>query len=94
MRHAFTDGVVLFKVFRCAIAKGRPRPLDARALRWVTPEQLTRYRFPPANRRLIERLTECGAPRALPVGRNPERSTNVLGAESKGRRRRVRGIIK
>ena len=59
MRHAFTDGVVLFKVFRCAVAKGRPRPLDARAMRWVTPEQLTRYRFPPANRRLIERLAEC-----------------------------------
>ena len=57
MRYRYTGGVVLFKVFRCAIARGVPRPLDAQALRWVTSKQLASYRFPPANRRLIARLS-------------------------------------
>ena len=63
MRHEFADGVVSFRVFRCAIARGRPRPLAARALRWVKPDQLTRYRFPPANRRLIASLAGVGPSR-------------------------------
>ena len=46
-----------FKVYRCAIARGTPRPLAAAALRWVSPRHLARYRFPPANRRLILHLT-------------------------------------
>ena len=48
---------IIFKVFRCVIARGTPRPLDAQALKWVLPQQLKRYRFPPANRRLIARLS-------------------------------------
>ena len=58
MRHEFGDGTVSFRVFRCAIARGTPRPLDARALRWVLPQQLRRYRFPPANRTLVARLSQ------------------------------------
>ena len=57
MRHEFEDGTVSFRVFRCAIARGTPRPLDAQALRWVLPRQLCRFKFPPANRALILRLT-------------------------------------
>ena len=45
-----------FEVYRCAIARGIPRPLAAAALRWVSPRQLARYRFPPANQPLIARL--------------------------------------
>ena len=56
MRHAFKDGTVHFRVFRCVIARGKPRPLDAQALRWVSVRQLARHQFPPANRALIERL--------------------------------------
>ncbi len=57
MRHEFEDGTVSFRVFRCCVARGTPRPLDAQALRWVRPEELPRYQFPPANRRLIRRLS-------------------------------------
>ena len=57
LRHRYPGRPVFeFRVFRCAIASGTPRPLDAEALRWVTPRQLARYRFPPANRPLISRL--------------------------------------
>lgn len=46
---------VLFMVFRCGIA-GRPRALSAETLRWVSLRHLGRYRFPPANRPILERL--------------------------------------
>ncbi len=57
MRHEFTDGIVSFRVFRCVLARGRPRPLDAQAVRWVQAAELIRYEFPPANRALITRLS-------------------------------------
>ncbi len=57
LRYRHRRGMIRFKVYRCAIARGRPRPLDAAALRWVSPARLADYRFPPANRSLIARLT-------------------------------------
>ena len=57
LRYRYAKGPIVFKVFRCAIARGRPRPLAAAALRWVPPRRLIRYRFPPANRPLITHLS-------------------------------------
>ena len=57
MRYGYGDRTVAFQIFRCAIASGRPRPLDAQALRWVAAGHLRRYRFPPANRLLLDRLS-------------------------------------
>ncbi len=56
MRYRYPDGIVSFKIFRCAIARGRPQPLDAQALRWIPLNRLRWYRFPPANQPLVERL--------------------------------------
>lgn len=56
--YEYADRHILFKVFRCVLAKGRPRPLAAQTLRWVRPSQLPRYRFPPANRGLIRRIVD------------------------------------
>ena len=58
MRYRYPDGIVSFRIFRCAIARGRPRPLDAQALRWISLARLGRYRFPPANRPLVKRLSK------------------------------------
>ena len=57
MQYRYPDGVVSFRIFRCAIARGRPKPLDAQALRWIPLNRLGRYRFPPANRPLVKRLS-------------------------------------
>ena len=56
LRYSYPDRVVLFQVFRCEIARGRPRPLGAQAIRWVPAPSLRRYRFPPANGPLLARL--------------------------------------
>ncbi len=57
IRYRYPTRSILFRVFRCAIAQGRPRPLDAAALRWVPARQLRRFRFPPADRSLIVHLS-------------------------------------
>ena len=58
LRHRYPGRPMFsFRVYRCTIARGTPRPLAAATLRWVSPRQLARYRFPPANRRLIARLS-------------------------------------
>ena len=57
LRHRYPGRPMFtFQVFRCRITQGRPRPLASVALRWVPARALTRYRFPPANRPLIEGL--------------------------------------
>ena len=56
MRYRYADRAISFKVFRCSIASGRPRPLSAQAVRWVPSRRFSRYRFPPADRQLIRRL--------------------------------------
>ena len=57
LRHRYPGRPVFhFHVFRCRIARGLPRPLAAEAIRWVLPERLARYKFPPANRPLLDRL--------------------------------------
>ena len=58
MRQEFPDGIVLFRVFRCAIAQGEPKPLDSQQIKWVRPAELMQYPFPPTNRALIMRLTK------------------------------------
>ena len=57
MRHRYPSGTILFSVFRCVIARGRPHPIEVAALRWVKPAQFHRYRFPPANRSLLRALS-------------------------------------
>ena len=59
LRYRYRSRSVVCQVFRCAIAQGTPRPLAAQALRWVPARRLCRYRFPPANRSLLQRL--CGS---------------------------------
>jgi 8-oxo-dGTP diphosphatase len=56
LSHRYRGREAFFFVFRCDLDGGRPRPLAAQALRWVSARRLRRYRFPPANRPLIARL--------------------------------------
>lgn len=60
LHHRLKRRQAFFRVFSCALKKGEtPRPLDAKAIRWVKPGRLSRYRFPPANRPLIRKLARC-----------------------------------
>jgi mutator protein MutT len=52
---ADADTEVRLEFFRCTI-DGEPTPAAADEIAWVWPADLSRYEFPPADRRLIERL--------------------------------------
>ncbi|OGX33141.1 MAG: hypothetical protein A3E56_02280 [Omnitrophica WOR_2 bacterium RIFCSPHIGHO2_12_FULL_64_13] len=61
LQHRYPDRRISFRIYRCQIARGRPKPLGTADIRWATAEELPRYRFPPADLALIARLTEAGS---------------------------------
>lgn len=42
--------------YKCSIRSGKIRPLASQELRWVPPEKLRMYKFPPANTPLLGEL--------------------------------------
>jgi len=56
VHHSYEDKIVELHFFRCAIEQGEPVPLDCEEIRWVFPEELTQFTFPPADHAVIESL--------------------------------------
>ena len=55
---SYPERTVVLHFFRCGLARGDVFPQEGQAAVWVTPEELTRYPFPPADATLIARLLE------------------------------------
>ncbi|MDQ7039796.1 MAG: A/G-specific adenine glycosylase [Rhodothermus sp.] len=58
VRHAYTHFRVTLYAFRCTLKAGEPCSRTGLPLRWVPLNELDRYAFPRANRRLIERIKQ------------------------------------
>ncbi|HBH78970.1 MAG TPA: 8-oxo-dGTP diphosphatase MutT [Nitrospira sp.] len=56
VRHEYSDKVVELHFFHCAIEQGEPVPLGCEEVRWVLPEELTQFTFPPADYAVIQSL--------------------------------------
>jgi len=56
VRHRYPERVVELHFFRCALADGVPRNIGCEELRWVRPDELAQFEFPPADRPVIEAL--------------------------------------
>lgn len=56
VRHEYSDKVVELHFFHCAIEQGEPVPLGCDEIRWVLPEELTQFAFPPADYAVIQSL--------------------------------------
>lgn len=56
IRHDYPEKTVELHFFRCAISRGEALALDCEEIRWVVPDDMTDYEFPPADRPLIEAL--------------------------------------
>src|SRR4051812_7574373 len=54
VEHDSPQVLVRLPPFVCAHEAGEVQPLECQASRWVEPEELRAYRFPPANESLIE----------------------------------------
>ncbi len=63
VEHKYPEKSVRLHFFNCVVAEGKPEALGVADLRWVLPEELTRFDFPPADAELIDRLrNSCGGP--------------------------------
>jgi len=58
VRHDYPDKRVELHFFRCTIQGGHGRAVDGEDLRWVTPNELTKFEFPPADGPLIDALQQ------------------------------------
>jgi len=56
VRHAYSHFKVTLHVFRCRYRSGKPQALDCADWKWVRPEELSKYPFPAANHKIIERI--------------------------------------
>ena len=56
VEHAYEGYDIDFCVYRCALLSGPIRNLKVHAHRWVLPEELDRYEFPPADEKSIAKL--------------------------------------
>jgi A/G-specific adenine glycosylase len=54
--HAYSHFRVRLHVFECAYVCGEPKCITCTAFKWVRPENLNRYAFPAANKKIIEAL--------------------------------------
>jgi 8-oxo-dGTP diphosphatase len=61
IRHEYQERTVELHFFRCAIEQGEAVPVDCEEIRWVLPEELTRFEFPPADRVIIDALQRDAA---------------------------------
>lgn len=56
VRHDYLETTVELHFFRCAIEEGQAAPLDCAEIRWVHPEDLANFKFPPADQVIIDVL--------------------------------------
>lgn len=56
VEHAYSHFTITLHAYRCRFLRGTPRALGCAAFRWVSPQGLSRYAFPAANRKIIAQL--------------------------------------
>jgi A/G-specific adenine glycosylase len=58
--HAYSHFEITLHAFHCRYRAGTPRPIGCQEFAWVKLDELDRYAFPAANRRVLERLSARG----------------------------------
>lgn len=58
--HTYPDLTVELTLFRAEIVRGVPQLLEHEAMAWITPEEIDRYDFCPADEEILERLRRDG----------------------------------
>ena len=52
----YSHGPLILYFYNCSILEGELRPLGCQEFRWVPPEELPKYSFPPANTPIVIEL--------------------------------------
>ncbi len=56
--YAYKDKNIHFVVYFCKLVDGKPIPLESIQVKWVHPNDLAEYEFPPANKSIIAKLKD------------------------------------
>jgi mutator protein MutT len=56
VRWEYPDRTIVLHFYDCKLVSGTVQAREQQEMRWVTPDELPRYDFPPADRSLIDRL--------------------------------------
>jgi mutator protein MutT len=56
IRHEYPERTVELHFFHCRIEEGQATNLDCAEIRWVLPEELQHYSFPPADQIILQAL--------------------------------------
>lgn len=56
--HTYPDITIQLTLFEAQIAAGTPKRIEHNDIQWITPEQIPRYDFCPADVEILERIVE------------------------------------
>ena len=56
--HEYPDITVHLTLFNAIIADGEPQKLEHNDIRWITPCEITNYKFCPADEEILEKIIE------------------------------------
>jgi mutator protein MutT len=56
VRHEYEKKIVSLYFFECRHLSGDPKPVEFQEIKWVKPEDLNLYEFPPPDQEIIELL--------------------------------------
>lgn len=57
--YEYPEKQVTLKFFWCDYSEGELMPLGCLQFRWVSPQELAQYRFPPANEPIVKRIVNA-----------------------------------
>jgi 8-oxo-dGTP diphosphatase len=57
VRHEYEKKIVSLHFFNCILISGVPRAIECQEFKWIKPEDLILYDFPPPDKKIIELLT-------------------------------------
>ena len=62
VKHSYSHFRITLHAFSCTLPRGRIQKLGVAAFRWITPQELSKFAFPKADRVIIEKILEEHSP--------------------------------
>ena len=56
--HKYPDIEIRLTLFNAEIVKGKPKLIEHTDIRWITPDEIDRYEFCPADEEILKRIKE------------------------------------
>lgn len=60
LQYEYESKIISLYLFRCVPFQGQPKALEAQDIRWITPQDLSKFKFPPPDRKIIQSISLRG----------------------------------